>query len=152
MTGRTARNVEQYIDGFPPAVQRMLRGLRAAIRGAAPDALEKISYGMPAYWQKRILIYFAGHARHIGLYPGTEAVIAFQKDLARYVTSKGTIQFPYDRPIPLGLVRRIVGFRVRACAPASRSPGKRSAPRAARSGSGRRKSPARRDPPRQRPR
>lgn len=135
MGGRTAKTVDQYIAGFPPEVRRILKQLRAAIRAAAPDAVEKISYGMPGYWQNRILIYFAGHAKHVGLYPGVEAVVAFKDQLSRFVTSKGTVQFPYEKPIPLALVRRIVAFRLRACVPASTPRGTRARPRAARSGS-----------------
>jgi uncharacterized protein YdhG (YjbR/CyaY superfamily) len=136
MGSGTAKTVDQYIGGFPPDVRRILKPLRAAIRAAAPDAVERISYGMPAYWRNRMLVYFAGHTRHVGFYPGVEAVVAFKEQLSRFVTSKGTVQFPYGKPIPLGLVRRIVAFRLRACAPASRSRGTPAQPRAARSGSG----------------
>ncbi len=130
------QTVDQYIGGFPPAVRRVLTPLRAAIRAAAPDAVETVSYGMPAYWQNRMLVYFAAHTHHVGFYPGVEAVAAFTGSLSRYVTAKGTVQFPYAKPIPLALVKRIVAFRVRACAPASRSRGTRARRPAARSRSG----------------
>jgi uncharacterized protein YdhG (YjbR/CyaY superfamily) len=133
MGSGTAKTVDQYIGGFPPAVRRILKPLRAAIREAAPEAVEKISYGMPAYWQNRMLVYFAGHTRHVGFYPGVEAVVAFKGQLSRFATSKGTVQFPYEKPIPLGLVRRIVAARVRACAPAGRSGDTRTRPPRARS-------------------
>lgn len=136
MGRRAPKTVDEYIGGFPPGVRAVLRPLRAAIRQAAPDAVEKVSYGMPAYWQNRILVYFAAHAKHVGLYPGVEAVVAFREKLARFPTSKGTVQFPYGTPIPLALVKRIVAFRLRACAPASRSRGTRARRPAARSRSG----------------
>jgi uncharacterized protein YdhG (YjbR/CyaY superfamily) len=110
---RPAGTVDAYIKGFPPEVRQILGKLRAVIRSAAPGAVEKISYGMPAFWQNRILVYFAAHTKHIGFYPGAEAIAAFQEQLSRHVTSKGTVQFPFDEPIPLGLIRKMVAFRVR---------------------------------------
>jgi uncharacterized protein YdhG (YjbR/CyaY superfamily) len=125
-----AGTVDAYIRGFPPEVRQILEKVRSAVRSAAPGAVEKISYGMPAFWQNRILVYFAAHTKHLGFYPGVEAITAFQKELSRHVTSKGTVQFPYDAPIPLGLIRKMVAFRVRACASTRTSPEKR-APRQA---------------------
>lgn len=110
---KPAGTVDAYIKGFPPEVRQILEKVRGAIRSAAPGAVEKISYGMPSFWQKRILVYFAAHTKHLGFYPGVEAITAFQKQLSRYVTSRGTVRFPFDTPVPLGLIRRMVAFRVR---------------------------------------
>jgi uncharacterized protein YdhG (YjbR/CyaY superfamily) len=68
---------------------------------------------MPSYLQNRILVYFAGYKKHIGFYPGTKAMITFKKELSAYKGAKGSVQFPIDRPMPLGLIRRIVNYRVK---------------------------------------
>jgi uncharacterized protein YdhG (YjbR/CyaY superfamily) len=107
------KNIDEYITGFPEDVQYILQNLRHAIREAAPEAKETISYGMPAFRQHDILVYFGGFKRHISLFPTSSVVSAFQKELTLYETSKGTIQFPLDKPIPYDLVKKIVKFRVR---------------------------------------
>lgn len=106
--------VDEYIAGFPPPVRKRLTAIRKAVRTAAPDAAEGISYGIPAYKQGRILVYFAAHTNHIGMYPAPRADAAFKKELAAYGGGKGTVQFPHDAPIPLDLIRRIVEFRASA--------------------------------------
>lgn len=105
-------NIEEYISGFPEPVQIKLREIRAAIRKAAPDAKEKISYRMPAFTLNGMLVYFAAHTNHIGFYPMSAAIDAFKKELSDYKRSKGTIQFPLDKPLPKGLITRIIKFRV----------------------------------------
>jgi uncharacterized protein YdhG (YjbR/CyaY superfamily) len=105
-------NTDDYIATFPPETQERLILMRDTIRKAAPDAEEKISYRMPAYTLKGMLVYFAGHTRHIGFYPLTTAMKKFKNDLTQYHTSKGGIQFPYSDPLPVGLIKRIVEFRV----------------------------------------
>jgi len=87
--------------------------LRAAVNQAAPDAEEIISYGMPAFKQHRNLVYFAPAKHHIGFYPGSAAVEKFMPKLKAYKTSKGAIQFPLDRPLPLQLVKEITSYRVK---------------------------------------
>ncbi len=106
-------NTDEYIAGFPENIQRKLNDLRAAIRKAAPGAEESISYRMPAYKLNGVLVYFAAQKNHIGFYPTSSGVIAFKKELAGYKTSKGAVQFPLDKPIPLKLVSTIVKFRVK---------------------------------------
>ncbi|MGB8359345.1 MAG: DUF1801 domain-containing protein [Bacteroidales bacterium] len=106
-------NTDEYIAGFPENIQRKLNDLRAAIRKAAPGAEESISYRMPAYKLNGVLVYFAAQKNHIGFYPTSSGVIAFKKELAEYKTSKGAVQFPLDKPIPLKLVSTIVKFRVK---------------------------------------
>jgi uncharacterized protein YdhG (YjbR/CyaY superfamily) len=107
------RNTDEYIAGFPENIQEMLNELRSAIRKAAPEAEETISYRMPAYRLNGILVYFAAQKNHIGFYPTSSGVNAFREELAAYKTSKGAIQFPLDKPIPLKLVSTIVKFRVK---------------------------------------
>ena len=86
---------DEYIFNQPPNRQILLLNVRQAIRQALPDAIEKISYQMPAYWQGRNLMYFAAQKDHLGIYPGPEAIQHFASRLAEYKTSKGAIQFPY---------------------------------------------------------
>jgi uncharacterized protein YdhG (YjbR/CyaY superfamily) len=106
------KTVDEYIGGCPVECRAALATLRAMIREIAPEATEKISYGMPAFFQNGILVYFAAHKRHIGLYALPKAIEAFADRLASYTTSKGTIQFPIDRDLPLDLIRDILRFRV----------------------------------------
>ena len=106
--------VDQYILSFPPAVQERLHQLRQTIKDVAPDAEEAIKYQMPTFVLYGNLVYFAAWKRHISLYPITAEMEASVQELAEYTTSgKGTVQFPYDRPLPLSLIRTIVAYRVR---------------------------------------
>lgn len=106
-------NVDAYIAGFPKDVQLLLQQIRNTIQKAAPDALEKISYGMPAYYCEGMLAYFAAHTHHIGFYPYASAINAFSKDIEKYTHSKGTVQFPFGKPIPVQLLSRMIKFRVK---------------------------------------
>ena len=105
--GEAPKTIEEYIDRQAPEIQFYLRQVNDVIRFALPDAAEKISWSMPTYWKKHNLIQFAAFKKHIGLYPGPEAVTAFADRLQEYKTSKGAIQFPYAKPIPLGLIEEI---------------------------------------------
>lgn len=107
-----ARSIDAYIKGFPPHTQALLRQIRKTIAKTAPDAVEKISYGMPTFFQDGNLVHFAGYAKHIGFYPGGAAVEVFADDLKAYETSKGTVRFPLDKPLPLRLITKIVRYRV----------------------------------------
>ena len=104
--------IDAYIDTYPEQVAVLLRTLRETIKRAAPDASETISYQMPTFKLKRNLVHFAAYKNHIGFYPTPSAIEAFKDELAAYETSKGTIKFPLDEPLPLDLIRRIVAFRV----------------------------------------
>jgi uncharacterized protein YdhG (YjbR/CyaY superfamily) len=104
--------IDEYIASCPANVQERLTLMRMAIRKAAPDAQEKISYRMPAFTLKGMLVYFAAHKNHIGFYPFTTAIKAFSNELTPYHTSKGGIQFPNKSPLPLDLIKRMVNFRV----------------------------------------
>ena len=106
------KTVDEYIAFFPNNLQIKLQELRQTIRESAPDAEEVISYGMPAYRLSGILVYFAAFKNHIGFYPTSSGVESFREELSDYETSKGTIRFPLNKPIPLELVTKIVKFRV----------------------------------------
>ena len=106
--------IDDHIASCPPEVRPKLEKLRRAIRSAAPAAEEAVAYRMPAFkLNGRPLVYFAAFKDHIGFFPTPSPIPVFKKELAEYKTSKGTIQFPLDRPIPFGLVREIVRFRVK---------------------------------------
>jgi uncharacterized protein YdhG (YjbR/CyaY superfamily) len=104
--------VDAYIAQFPQEVQQSLNHLRAVIQETAPQASEKISYQMPTFYLNGNLVYFGAFKNHIGFFPTGSGIEAFKDEIAGYKTSKGTIQFPFDQPIPDDLVRRIVRYRV----------------------------------------
>jgi len=106
------RTIDDYIAAFPDDVQALLQAVRATIHAAAPDAVERISYGMPAFAQEGNLVYFAALKHHIGLYPTSSGIAAFQQEISAYESSKGAVKFPKDQPMPLDLIARIVQFRV----------------------------------------
>jgi uncharacterized protein YdhG (YjbR/CyaY superfamily) len=105
-------NIDEYIASFPPEVQKIMQELRAVIRSVAPDATETISYAIPTFVLHRNLVHFAAFAHHISLFPGADGVEHFREELAPYKTSKGTVHFPLDQPLPFDLVSRIVRYRV----------------------------------------
>lgn len=104
---------DEYIALFPADVQRKLQELRETIRSCAPEATEKISYQMPTFYLHGNLIHFAAHKNHIGLYPTPNGIQAFNNELSKYESGKGSVQFPLDEPLPLELVKKIVKFRVK---------------------------------------
>jgi uncharacterized protein YdhG (YjbR/CyaY superfamily) len=112
MATKKPTTIDEYIAGFPEDTQRMLEQVRGTIKGAAPGAEEKISYGIPCITLKgKYLLYFAGYKKHIGVYPVPRK--GFEKNFAPYKTSgKGTIQFPLDKSLPLTLIKKITKFRV----------------------------------------
>jgi len=105
-------SMDAYIAAAPPDRRPVLAQLRAAIRAAAPEAEETISYNMPAFAQHGPLVYFATMKNHIGFYPTASGIAAFQEELAAYEGTKGAVHVPLDRPLPLELIQRIVRFRV----------------------------------------
>jgi uncharacterized protein YdhG (YjbR/CyaY superfamily) len=105
--------IDEYIDSRPKEVRARLIKLRSLIRSIVPQASEIISYQMPTFYLNGNLIHFAAHSNHIGFYPTPSGITQFRKELEKYVTSKGTIQFPLEQPLPLGLIRKIVEFRVK---------------------------------------
>lgn len=105
-------SIDQYISTFQPEIQVLLVQMRTTIKLAAPNAEEAISYAMPTYRLKGNLVHFAAYANHIGFYPTPSGIEVFKKELAVYKSSKGAVQFPLDKPLPLELIARIVKFRV----------------------------------------
>jgi uncharacterized protein YdhG (YjbR/CyaY superfamily) len=108
----TPNDIDGYIAGFPPEVQQLLEKVRSTVHAAAPDATEAISYAMPTFRQDGNLVHFAAFKSHIGLYALPTGNKAFQEELLPYKTGKGSIQFPFDKPLPLELIAKIVQFRV----------------------------------------
>ena len=104
------QNIDEYIAAQDEKIQPRLREIRAVLQAALPEAEERISWSMPAYWKGRNIIHFAASRKHLGLYPGDEAVAAFAEGLTGFDVSKGTIRLPYDRPLPEELVRKIAGW------------------------------------------
>jgi len=104
--------IDQYIAGFPPETQKLLEQMRQTIRAAAPDAEEKIGYGMPTLTLHGNLVHYAAYKNHIGFYPAPQGLEEFKEELAGYKGSKGAVQFPLDKPLPLDLVTRITKYRI----------------------------------------
>lgn len=107
-----ATTIDEFIAAYPPEVQAIMQKIRAVIRQAAPDAQEKISYGIPTFAFHGNLIHFSVYEHHIGLYPGAGAVAHFLPQIKAYKTAKGTIQFPLDQPIPYDLIGEITRWCV----------------------------------------
>ena len=113
-SGRTAAtDVDEYIAGFPPEVQAILRRVRQVVRDAAPQAKEVISYGVPALKQNGILVYFAAFRSHIGFYPPVTGDARILKAVAPYAGEKGNLRFPFDKPIPYDLIARVTELRAK---------------------------------------
>ncbi|AGF57203.1 iron chaperone [Clostridium saccharoperbutylacetonicum] len=108
----TYQSIDEYILQFSPDIQEMLKMLRKVIKEAAPDAEEKISWGMPAFTLHGSLVYFAAHKNHIGFYPAPSGIEAFKQELSEYKAAKGSVQFPITKPLPYELISKIVRFRV----------------------------------------
>jgi uncharacterized protein YdhG (YjbR/CyaY superfamily) len=106
------KNVDEYILSFPKETQKILKQLRASIKKAASQSHEVISYSMPAFKLNGILVWYAAYQTHIGFYPTPSPIKIFRNELTAYKTSKGAIQFPIDKPLPLTLITKIVKFRV----------------------------------------
>ena len=107
------KTIIDYISAAPEEAQEKLYEMLACIRAAAPGATESLKWGMPAFSYKRILVTFAVFKHHIGFYPTPSAVKAFTKELTKYKTAAGSIQFPLDQKLPLSLIRKITRFRVK---------------------------------------
>jgi uncharacterized protein YdhG (YjbR/CyaY superfamily) len=107
------KNVNEYLAGVPEPARGTLKKVRAAIRSAVPaEATECISYGMPAFKHKGVLVWFAAFSNHCSLFPTSAVIEAFKNELRGFSTSKGTIQFPRDKPLPSALVKKLVKARV----------------------------------------
>jgi uncharacterized protein YdhG (YjbR/CyaY superfamily) len=108
-----AANIDEYIAGFPKDIQKRLEEVRATIQKSAPDAEEAIKYAMPTFILNGNLVHFAAFKNHIGFYPAPTGIEAFKKELSIYKSAKGCVQFPLDKPLPLGLISKMVKFRVK---------------------------------------
>lgn len=106
-------NFEEYARNFPEDVQLLLETVRSTIKAAAPDAEEIISYDMPAFKYKGMLVYFAAYKKHIGFYPMPSAIEAFKDELSIYKGAKGSVQFPLNKPLPLELIAKITSYRLK---------------------------------------
>lgn len=108
------KNVDAYIATFSGETKKKLITLRTLIQKAAPAAEEKISYGMPGYkLGGKVLLYFGGFKGHVSLFPMPGTILAFKKELMTYTTSKGTVQFPLDKALPVALIKKLIAFRVK---------------------------------------
>jgi uncharacterized protein YdhG (YjbR/CyaY superfamily) len=113
MISRKFKTVDEYLSTFPASTRSKLQTLRDVIKKAAPKAEEVISYNMPAIKQHGVLVYYAGYKEHIGFYPMGSGIEAFQKELSAYEGSKGAVRFALDKPIPAGLIGKIVKYRIK---------------------------------------
>lgn len=101
------KNIDEYIGNFPKDVQDRLSDIRRVIHEAAPEASEKISYGIPTFYLNGNLVHFAAYEKHIGFYPGSAPISDFASELKDYETSKGTVKFPLDKSLPFDLIRKM---------------------------------------------
>ena len=108
----TSSTVVAYIDAAAEPARTRLRSLRSLVREEAPDAVERMAYGLPTWHQGENLLHLGAFAHHVGLYPGPAAIEAFADELESFSTSKGAIQLPHDRDLPVDLIRRIVRWRL----------------------------------------
>ena len=105
-------DIDAYISGYPEAIRKLLQEIRDTIKKAAPQAEEVISYGMPAFRQNGMLVWYAAFKNHIGFYPIPSGIEAFKDELSAFKGTKGSIHFPLDKPLPVDLISRIVSFRL----------------------------------------
>jgi uncharacterized protein YdhG (YjbR/CyaY superfamily) len=104
--------IDEYITQFPEDIQQLLNKIRSVIHETAPEAVEKISYQMPGFYQKGMLVWFAAFKDHIGFFPAPSGIESFAAEIAPYKHAKGTVRFPLGQPIPYDLIRKIVEFRM----------------------------------------
>ena len=107
------KTVDDYLLTQPSNVRGHLEKIREAVKAAFPLATERISYQMPAFSYQGMLLYYAGWKNHIGFYPTASAIKVFQKELSKYTLSKGSVQFPLDKELPLKLIIKILHFKVK---------------------------------------
>lgn len=103
--------IDDYISAFPDEVQHVLQEFRKIVNDVAPDAEEKISYGIPTLFLNGNLVHFGGYKNHIGFYPGPGGITEFKDQLSGYELSKGTIKFPLNKPLPVEIISRITAYR-----------------------------------------
>lgn len=108
---KSYQSIDEYIADFPAHIQILLTQMRTTIQEASPEATEKISYAMPTFDLGGNLVHFAAFKNHIGFYPSSSGIAAFQDEIAGFKSSKGAVQFPIGEALPLDLVKKIVVFR-----------------------------------------
>lgn len=108
-----SQEITTYIQQFPTEIQERMETIRDLIHQEAPTATETISYGIPTFVLKKNLVHFAAYQKHIGFYPTPSAIRAFSEQLQDYQTSKGTIQLPNNKALPLELIRQMIRYRVK---------------------------------------
>jgi uncharacterized protein YdhG (YjbR/CyaY superfamily) len=113
MIAAKSANIDEFILNFPQSTQKLMQQIRMIIQDAAPEAAEKISYGIPTFYLNGNLVHFSAYKNHLGFYPGASAIKVFAEELSKYETSKGTVQFPLDKKLPHMLITKIVKFRVK---------------------------------------
>lgn len=126
MKTSSPKTVDEYIAGYPADVQKLLQKVRATIRKAAPAAQEKISYQMPTFTLNGNLVYFGAFKEHIGFYPVPTGIEKFKKELSAYKGAKGSVQFPFNKPMPYALIAKIVKFRVKENLAKAKDKGKKT--------------------------
>ncbi len=109
----TPKSIDKYIASFSPEVQAILAKIRMTIRNIAPAAQETISYNIPTFTLNGVLVHFAAFKEHIGFYPPVRGDAKLEKAVSRYAGEKGNLRFPLDRPVPYGLIERLVKLRVK---------------------------------------
>ena len=110
---KKVNSIDEYIAQYPKDVQAILQRIRQTIQKAAPEATEKISYGIPTFTFHGNLVHFGGFKDHISFFPTAAGIEAFKEELGPYAVSKGTVHFPLDKALPLHLVQKIVKYRVK---------------------------------------
>jgi uncharacterized protein YdhG (YjbR/CyaY superfamily) len=113
MPGPKPATVDEYIKAAPPKARAKLRELRALLKSTAPKAKETLKWGSPVFEEARILFAYAAFSTHLNFMPTPSAMRPFKKELAKFTTGKGTIQLPYDKPLPKALIRKIAAYRVK---------------------------------------
>jgi uncharacterized protein YdhG (YjbR/CyaY superfamily) len=113
MKSETYKNIDEYINSQPAEIREILAQMRTTIRKFAPEAEEKISYQIPTFHLHGNLVHFAACKNHVGFYPGPSGLKAFPEEVAAFKSTKGAVQFPYNKPLPLNLIRKIVRFRLK---------------------------------------
>ena len=105
--GKAPETIDAYILEQPEDIQKYLYQMHGILQAALPDVQERISWSMPTYWNQHNIVHFAGFKKHIGFYPGPQAIEMFEERLKEYKTSKGAVQFPYNKPLPAELITEI---------------------------------------------
>lgn len=106
-----SNEIDRYIEKFPQEIQEIMNEIRRIIHESAPEVTEKISYQMPTFYYKENIVHFAGYKNHIGFYPTPSAIEAFKDKIKEYKWAKGSVQFPFSKPIPYDLVAEMTIFR-----------------------------------------